>query len=72
MDSDDEFMSGISDSQEEDFGAQQDSDDGSLGDGKCAILLVIYSIFCSLMAVSRPQSSMMRTSRTWGSLWTKK
>ena len=33
MDSDDEFMSGISDSQEEDFGAQEDSDDGSLGDG---------------------------------------
>lgn len=32
MDSEDEFMSGISDSQEEDFGNQQDSDDGSLED----------------------------------------
>lgn len=30
MDSDDEFMSGLSD---EDFGVQEDSDDGSLGDG---------------------------------------
>ena len=34
MDSEDEFMSGISDSPDEDFGAQQDSDDGSLEDGK--------------------------------------
>ena len=34
MDSDDEFMSGLSDSQEEeDFRDQEDSDDGSLGDG---------------------------------------
>jgi len=32
MDSDDEFMSGLS-SQDEDFGGAQDSDDGSLGDG---------------------------------------
>lgn len=32
MDSDDEFMSGLS-SQEEAFGGTQDSDDGSLGDG---------------------------------------
>ena len=37
MDSEDEFMSGISDSQEEDFGDQQDSDDGSLEDGTCLI-----------------------------------
>lgn len=44
MDSDDEFMSGVSDSQEEDFGAQEDSDDGSLGDGKCVNLLVFFSI----------------------------
>ena len=36
MDSDDEFMSGLSDSQDEDFGAQEDSDDGSLGDGMIA------------------------------------
>ena len=28
-------MSGISDSQEEDFGDQQDSDDGSVEDGMC-------------------------------------
>lgn len=34
MDSDDEFMSGVS-SQEEDFGGTQQSDDDSLGDGKC-------------------------------------
>lgn len=33
MDSEDEFMSGLS-SQDEDFGAMQESDDGSLGDGK--------------------------------------
>ncbi len=32
MDSDDEFMSGLS-SQDEDFGGAQESDDGSLGDG---------------------------------------
>ena len=32
MDSDDEFMSGIS-SQDEGFGDDQESDDGSLGDG---------------------------------------
>jgi len=32
MDSDDEFMSGQS-SQDEDFGGDQDSDGGSLGDG---------------------------------------
>jgi hypothetical protein len=32
MDSDDEFMSGIS-SQDEDFGGVEESDDGSLGDG---------------------------------------
>lgn len=32
MDSDDEFMSGLS-SQDEAFGAELDSDDGSLGDG---------------------------------------
>lgn len=32
MDSDDEFMSGLS-SQEENFGGTEDSDDGSLGDG---------------------------------------
>lgn len=34
MDSDDEFMSGVS-SQEEDFGGTQQSDDDSLGDGRC-------------------------------------
>ena len=33
MDSDDEFMSGLS-SQDEGFGADQDSDDDSLGDGE--------------------------------------
>ena len=33
MDSDDEFMSGLS-SQDEGFGATQDSDDDSLGDGE--------------------------------------
>lgn len=33
MDSDDEFMSGLS-SQEEDFGGTQESDDDSLGDGQ--------------------------------------
>ena len=33
MDSDDEFMSGLS-SQEEDFGGTQESDDGSLGEGQ--------------------------------------
>ena len=32
MDSDDEFMSGLS-SQEEEFEGTQESDDGSLGDG---------------------------------------
>lgn len=36
MDSDDEFMSGLS-SQDEDFGGAQDSDDGSLGDGTCSL-----------------------------------
>lgn len=34
MDSDDEFMSGLS-SADEDFGVAQDSDDDSLGDGEC-------------------------------------
>ena len=33
MDSDDEFMSGLSSQDEDDFGAAQESDDGSLGDG---------------------------------------
>ena len=33
MDSDDEFLSGLS-SQDEDFGTVEESDDGSLGDGK--------------------------------------
>lgn len=33
MDSEDEFMSGLSDSQEEDFEEQQDSDGDSLEDG---------------------------------------
>lgn len=32
MDSEDEFMSGLS-SQDDDFGAMEESDDGSLGDG---------------------------------------
>lgn len=39
MDSEDEFMSGISDSQEEDL--QQDSDDGSLGDGMPSVSCVV-------------------------------
>ena len=43
MDSEDEFMSGISDSQEEDFGAQQDSDDGSLEDGTCLTRVKCHS-----------------------------
>ena len=33
MDSDDEFMSGLSSQDEDDFGGAQESDDGSLGDG---------------------------------------
>jgi hypothetical protein len=37
MDSDDEFMSGLS-SQEENFGGTQESDDGSLGDGMLIFL----------------------------------
>jgi len=40
MDSDDEFMSGLS-SQDEDFGVVEESDDGSLGDG------VYYIIPCA-------------------------
>lgn len=39
MDSDDEFMSGVS-SQEEDFGGTQQSDDDSLGDGRCRELFL--------------------------------
>ena len=38
MDSDDEFLSGLS-SQDEDFGLTQDSDDGSLGDGTVMLLV---------------------------------
>ena len=36
MDSDDEFMSGLSSQDEDDFGGAQESDDGSLGDGTCS------------------------------------
>ena len=37
MDSDDEFMSGLSSQDEDDFGGAQESDDGSLGDGTCTL-----------------------------------
>ena len=35
MDSDDEFMSGLSSQDDDGFEGAQDSDDGSLGDGTC-------------------------------------
>lgn len=41
MDSDDEFMSGLSSQDEDDFGGAQESDDGSLGDGTCTFRGVI-------------------------------
>ena len=37
MDSDDEFMSGLSSQDDDDFGGAQESDDGSLGDGTCSL-----------------------------------
>lgn len=37
MDSDDEFMSGLSSQDEDGFGGAQESDDGSLGDGTCLL-----------------------------------
>ena len=37
MDSDDEFMSGLSSQDDDDFGGAQESDDGSLGDGTCLL-----------------------------------
>lgn len=43
MDSDDEFMSGLS-SQEEKFGGTQESDDGSLGDGMHVSEVAAYQI----------------------------
>lgn len=43
MDSDDEFMSGLS-SQEEEFGGTQESDDGSLGDGMHVSEVAAYEI----------------------------
>ena len=33
MDSDDEFMSGLSSQDDDGFGGDQESDDGSMGDG---------------------------------------
>lgn len=43
MDSDDEFMSGLS-SQEEEFGGTEESDDGSLGDGMHVSEVAAYQI----------------------------
>ena len=48
MDSDDEFMSGLS-SEEEAFGGTQDSDDGSLGDGAYVSITSKYlNLICIL------------------------
>lgn len=42
MDSDDEFMSNASSQEEEDFEGTQDSEAGSVGDGKPTSLLIHY------------------------------
>ena len=43
MDSDDEFMSGLSSQDDDGFGGAQESDDGSLGDGTCSRPAVLLS-----------------------------
>ena len=73
MDSDDEFMSGLSDSQEEeDFRDQEDSDDGSLGDGTSPNISQKLTEFLCLMTHPQSQSLTMRTSRTWDFRMTKR
>lgn len=66
MDSDDEFMSGLS-SQEEAFGGTQDSDDGSLDDGayftiKIKVLITNSSLTCAFLL----QNLMTMMSQTMG------
>lgn len=70
MDSDDEFMSGLS-SQEEAFGEDQDSDDGSLGDGAYLRSLADGAQLQHMLADMRPTQNSTKRNPTLGFLKTK-
>ena len=55
MDSDDDFMSAQS-SEEEPLGLEQDSDDGSLGDGRCSVCNPVDVKFANYCQTSMKES----------------